>query len=148
MKRSAGAPASIWRASALLPAYTADTRWPVAASNSRAKASITSRRLAAAKTEMVSALAGEATKRAAQAARARRRAFISVIYRRIQRPALARAVGEERAEFLEGIVERALDARFQSAEAREHLAAEGRDLRAAAAAAPGRGGHDRLAKAA
>jgi len=50
MKRSAGAPFSIWRASALLPAYEIATVWPLADSKDFAAASSASFRLAAAKT--------------------------------------------------------------------------------------------------
>ena len=61
MKMSAGAPASICFASALLAAYETTTLLPVAASNSLACASSASLRLAAAKTVTSAAVANDAT---------------------------------------------------------------------------------------
>ena len=58
MKRSAGAPASICLASALLPAYATTTLSPPRASNCRACSSSASLRLAAAKTVTLAPAAG------------------------------------------------------------------------------------------
>src|SRR5258706_15249807 len=137
MKMSAGAPRSIWRASALLAAYETSTRPARPIAKVLATSSSASLRLAAAKTRALCACAAGARVRQSKAARRWRMSGLDGDGARNIPPDIApraaRDLFQQSGETRQLGVDGEVDARLHRPAAPQHAVAEGRDDPAAAA---------------